>query len=65
MKWYRFEPVVKNENERERLEQVIKEKKLSRKDLAVILFGLRVRPGFQRSDFDIQWHNNQEYLLKI
>lgn len=65
MKWHRFEPVVKNENDREQLEQVIKEKKLSRKDLAVILFGLRVRPGFQRSDFDIQWHNNQEYLLKI
>lgn len=53
MKWHRFEPLVKNENDRERLEQVIKEKKLSRKDLAVILFGLRVRPGFQRSDFDI------------
>lgn len=65
MNWRRFELTVKNKNDYDCLEQVIKEKKLSRKDLAVILFGLRVRPGFQRSDFDIQWHNNQEYLLKI
>lgn len=53
MNWLRFELTVKNKNDYDRLEQVIKEKKLSRKDLAVILFGLRVRPGFQRSDFDI------------
>ncbi len=53
MNWRRFELTVKNKNDYDCLEQVIKEKKLSRKDLAVILFGLRVRPGFQRSDFDI------------
>lgn len=53
MNWRRFELTVKNKNDYDRLEQVIKEKKLSRNDLAVILFGLCVRPGFQRSDFDI------------
>lgn len=53
MKWYRFELTVKDENERKQLEQVIKEKKLSREDLAIIIFGLRVRPGFHRSDFGI------------
>lgn len=51
--WRRFELTTENEEEEKELERVLEEKHLSRKDLAVILFGLRVRPGFQRSDFGI------------
>lgn len=51
--WRRFELTTQNEQEKKELERVLDEKHLSRQELAVILFGLRVRPGFSRKDFDI------------
>lgn len=53
MVWRRLELKVSGEAEKERLERLVKEKNLSRQDLAVILFGLRVRPGFGKKDFGI------------
>jgi hypothetical protein len=52
-KWQRFEQITQNEKEEQDLERVLTEKNLSRQDLAIILFGLRVRPGFCRKDFGI------------
>lgn len=51
--WQRFEQITQNTDEEKELERVLNEKNLSRQDLAIILFGLRVRPGFSRSDFGI------------
>lgn len=51
--WRRFERLTVSGAERERLERVIEEHGLSRQDLAVILFGLRVRPEFGKKDFGI------------
>lgn len=53
MMWRRFELLAVDETERARLERVIAEHGLSRQDLAIILFGLRVRPGFGKKDFGI------------
>ena len=53
MVWRRLELKVSGEAEKERLERLVKEKNLSRQDMAVILFGLRVRPGFGKKDFGI------------
>lgn len=52
-KWYRFELLTESEAERERLEKVLKKHNLSRRDLAIILFGLRVRPEFGKEHFGI------------
>lgn len=52
-KLYRFELLTESEAERERLEKVIKKHNLSRRDLAIILFGLRVRPEFGKEHFGI------------
>lgn len=51
--WRRFELLTSDESEKKRLEKLIAEKNLSRQDLAVILFGLRVLPGYGKEDFDI------------
>lgn len=51
--WWRFEQTTQNAEEEKELERVLDEKNLSRQDLAIILFGLRVRPGFCRRDFGI------------
>ena len=51
--WRRFELIVQNNEEKEELERVLDEKHLSRKELAIILFSLRVRPGFSLEDFGI------------
>lgn len=51
--WHRFELISEDKSEIERLETLCKDKGLTRQDLAVILFTLRIRPGFQRSDFGI------------
>lgn len=51
--WRRFELIVQNNEEKEELERVLDEKHLSRKELAIILFSLRVRLGFSREDFGI------------
>ncbi len=53
MDWRRFEPLTEDEAEESRLERLVTEKSLSRQDLAVILFGLRVRSGFGKEDFGI------------
>lgn len=49
----RFALTTQNETELEELERVLVEKRLSRQDLAIILFGLHVKPGIVRSDFGI------------
>lgn len=51
--WWRFELTTRNEGEKEVLERLLDEKDLSRQELAIILFGIRVRPEYQRSDFGI------------
>ncbi len=51
--WFRFELLTEGEDERVRLEETIAKHDLSRQDLAVILFGLRVRPEFGKKDFGI------------
>lgn len=51
--WWRFEQITQTEDEEKELERVLDEKNLSRQDLAIILFGLRVRSGFCRKDFGI------------
>lgn len=53
MEWRRFELTTENIAERERLESLIIERGLSRRDLAIILFGLRVRPEFGKEHFGI------------
>lgn len=53
MEWRRLELLTKTKEEKERLERVIEEHNLSRQDLAIILFGLRVRPEFLKEDFGI------------
>ncbi len=51
--WRRLELITQNETEEKELERILDEKHLSRQDLAIILFSLRVRPGYQRTDFGI------------
>ena len=51
--WRRFELTTENVAERERLESLLIERGLSRRDLAIILFGLRVRPEFGKEHFGI------------
>ena len=53
MEWRRFELLTESEAEKERLERILEDHNLSRQDLAVILFGLRVRPEFGKEDFGI------------
>ena len=53
VEWRRFELLTESEAERERLERILEDHNLSRQDLAVILFGLRVRPEFGKEDFGI------------
>ncbi len=53
MEWRRFELLTESEAERERLEKLLEEHNLSRRDLAVILFSLRVRPEFGKEHFGI------------
>lgn len=49
----RFETLTEREDDLKELEHVIAGKGLTRRDLALILFFLRVRSGFDRSDFGI------------
>lgn len=49
----RFELKTEDPVEIEELDRVIEEKKLSRRDLGVILLFLGVQPGFYREDFGI------------
>ena len=53
MEWRRFEDITENEEERSRLEKVLRKSNLTRQGLAIILFGLRVRPEFSKRDFGI------------
>lgn len=52
-KWYRFEPLTEDPAELEKLNRMLFEKNISRQDLALILFNLRIRPGFGKKDFGI------------
>lgn len=52
-KWYRFEPLTEDPAELEKLNRMLFEKNISRRDLALILFNLRIRPGFGKKDFGI------------
>lgn len=54
MEWRRFELITNDVDQIARFENVLEEKHLTRQDLALILFSLRVRPGFNPSDFGIQ-----------
>lgn len=49
----RFELLTEDATEAAELFEIILDKGLSRRDLAVILFRLRVRPGFVPLDFGI------------
>lgn len=49
----RFELLTDDSEEVKKFTSLVKEKGLTRKDIALILFTLRVRPGFQKSDFGI------------
>jgi len=53
MKWRRFELTTDNSEQISLLENLLDEKGITQKELALILFSLRVRPEFGRSDFDI------------
>lgn len=53
VEWRRFELLTEDKEEIEQLESLCRTKGLSRQDLARILFSLRVRPEFQKSDFGI------------
>lgn len=51
--WRRFEALTDDEEELKKLDALLDRKGLTRQELAFILFNLRVRPGFQKSDFGI------------
>ena len=53
MIWRRFELTTQNEQEKKELERILDEKNLSRKEIAGILLGLHVEPGFSRKAFGI------------
>lgn len=57
----RFELKTDDPEEIEELDRVIEEKRLTRNDLGIILLYLGVRPGIDRSAFDISRHNIQEH----
>lgn len=52
-KWRRFELVTDDRSQVEELNAVLDEARLTRRELAVIVASLRVRPGFGLKDFDI------------
>lgn len=49
--WLRFELCAEGE-EKQELYDLLDRLRLSRRELAVIVKGLRVRPGFELKDFD-------------
>lgn len=49
----RFELLTDEPEDLEKFNSLVKDKGLTRQDIALILFTLRVRPEFQRSDFGI------------
>lgn len=48
----RFEQVTEDAHVLEELDEILDRKKLTRRELAVILTTLRVRPGYSLEDFD-------------
>ena len=58
----RFELKTEDPREIELLDQVIRERNLSRRDLGIILLYLGVRPGYGPEAFDIDTHNSPERL---
>ena len=52
-KWRRFELMTDDRSQVEELNAVLDKARLTRRELAVIVASLRVRPGFGLKDFDI------------
>ena len=50
--WLRFELCFEDGPEKQELYQLLDRVKLSGRELALIVMGLRVRPGFELKDFD-------------
>ena len=61
--WRRFELVLGACVTEEQVLEVIENKKLDRSDLAIILSGLRVRPGIDPQALGIRRHNSQAHPL--
>lgn len=57
----RFELLTADKKAIAELDRVIEEKKLTRKDLGIILLYLGVRPGFGPECFGVWTHNNPEH----
>lgn len=51
--WRRFEVITEDDEELAEMEKLLDRKGINRQELALILFCLRVRPGFSRKDFGI------------
>lgn len=51
--WRRFELQPSEKTKLTELEEIVRRHNLSRRELAVIILTLRVRPGFGLKDFDI------------
>ena len=52
-KWLRFELVTDDRGQIAELNAALDRARLTRRELAVIVASLRVRPGFELKDFDI------------
>lgn len=51
MEWRRFQLITEDQDQIRKLERLLEEKALTRQELALILFSLRVRPGMTPQDF--------------
>ncbi len=51
--WRRFEVITEDDKQVAQLEALLESKQITRRELALILFSLRVRSGFRPADFDI------------
>lgn len=52
MKWMRFKLMTKDQTQISELETLLSKLKLTRRELALIVLSLRVRPEFSLKDFD-------------
>lgn len=50
--WRRFELAIEDPAQISELETLLDKLRLTRRELALIVLGLRVRPGFSLQDFD-------------
>lgn len=54
MEWRRFQLITEDQDQIRKLERLLAEKALTRQELALILFSLRVRPGMTPQDFGMK-----------